>query len=57
MTTYVRNGSSDDVSVVVKPTPSDSTSNVVMAGHTGARCDPVAAGTQVLVTGGQPTAN
>ena len=57
VTTYVRNGSSADVTVVVRPTPANAISNVVTAGNTGGRCDPVVAGTQILVTGGQPTAD
>ena len=51
----MRNGTTTDVSLVVKPMPTGATRSSSSRG-TWRPCDPVAAGTQILLTGGQPTA-
>jgi hypothetical protein len=54
--TYVRNAATTDVSLIVRPVPAAATSILVAGGQQGADCDTIAAGSQLLLTGGKPTA-
>ena len=54
--TYVRNGATTDVSLLVRPVPAQPMSILVAGGQQGADCDTIAAGSQLMLTGGKPTA-
>ncbi len=54
--TYVRNGATTDVSLIVRPVPAAATSILVAGGQQGADCETLAAGSTLLLTGGTPTA-
>jgi hypothetical protein len=53
--TYVRNATSHDVSVVVKPEPAPPISILVVAGGLSGQCTPIVAGSQIVLTGGPPS--
>jgi hypothetical protein len=52
VTAYVRNASSADVGLVVRPAPEPPLAASFGAGQTGVFCDPVPIGSQLIVTNG-----